>query len=837
MPPQRTVNVELLSGYAGAALLCATLTQWLSSQQLEIYPEVLCWTILPIIITYQKQPQSASLLGPVVSGESSIPTSSPSSSLWTFAAGVAAFSLLKMETGAIQFLPAVTPLVLATQRYLGCVSRMPAGTSSSSPFVNTIWGTSLVSLYTIFTFSDWNVLVSLPSIILTAALLIIYVASLPRVKTFSLVPSINIESAIRPLSARILILLFFIMGICIISFGFVRIDPIAVCILGLLKALSWHFVIKVAQSTCWTTASVITTFSIASTCNLWNKTSDIEAAAYILASVIALGQLISYLPTQAKFKSILCIFGLISIITFLSNLWMIRDAQQSAKIFGPEREHPVEILVRRGKTNFENLLKRQSQNYQEAIEEYQRRYGIEPPPGFEAWYEFAVSRQSPIVDEFDALYHAISPFWSLSGQQVIEIMNKIYFVPGSEMWFCIFYGGHATTRCIHPDRIYDRHLEYQFDRLLFGLRGVLPDVKFLFNHLDEPRILVPTWGVEEARNHALFNVRKLSQQPIWNEITKFCAYKKKNNSAETLAPVELFGMPFVADRPSAIDLCEHPEYSNLHGLFMSPVTFSLVEGLVPALSTGSPSTMGDILFPSPAYLELEFTYDDTREIGWDEKKNNLYWAGSTTGAFASKANWSSYHRQRFVKLAQNIERQQYYYLREVGGTIQRVASSFLNGRLFDVAFTRIFQCERKYCRDQKRTFKVGEWADKDKALRSRLVFDLDGNGISGRFYKLLASKSAPLKQTLLREWHDDRLVPWVHYIPVSQSLEELPELVLYLTSTESGQRCAREIAEQGRDWFFKALRETDMAVYTYRLLLELARLQDPSRPAGFPAAG
>ncbi|UKZ67897.1 uncharacterized protein TrAtP1_009056 [Trichoderma atroviride] len=512
--------------------------------------------------------------------------------------------------------------------------------------------------------------------------------------------------------------------------------------------------------------------------------------------------------------------------------------QQSAKVFGPEQEHPVETLVRRSKIHFENLLKRQSKNYQQAVTEYQRRYGVNPPPGFEAWYEYAISRQSPIIDDFDTIYQAISPLWRLSGQQVLEIMNQVYYTPKSEVWFCMYYGAYAQTRCMHPNRIYDRHIEYQFDRLLWGFNGVLPDIRFLFNHFDEPRILIPAWEVEKADSYSLFNVRNMSRQPVWDEVTKFCSLKKKPGIAEEVQmPIEAFDMPFVANRSSAIDLCEHPEYRNMHGLFMSPVTFSLVEGLVPALSTGSPSPMGDILFPSPAYIEEEFTYDDTREISWGEKKNNLYWAGSTTGAFASDASWPSYHRQRFVRLVQNTERQKYHYLRLVGGTIQRVASSFLNGRLFDVAFTRIFQCETKYCRDQARTLKIGGWADKDKALQSRLVFDLDGNGISGRYYKLLASKSTPLKQTLLREWHDDRLVPWVHYIPVSQSLEELPEIVLYLTSTQSGQQRAREIAEQGRDWFFKALREADMSVYTYRLLLELARLQDPSRPAGFPATG
>jgi hypothetical protein len=63
-------------------------------------------------------------------------------------------------------------------------------------------------------------------------------------------------------------------------------------------------------------------------------------------------------------------------------------------------------------------------------------------------------------------------------------------------------------------------------------------------------------------------------------------------------------------------------------------------------------------------------------------------------------------------------------------------------------------------------------------------------------------------------------------------MEELPELVTYLTSSESGQQIAREIAESGRDWYSKAFREVDMSIYTYRLLLELARLQDPERQAG-----
>lgn len=549
-----------------------------------------------------------------------------------------------------------------------------------------------------------------------------------------------------------------------------------------------------------------------------------------MASFLTLGQIIHMLPKQARAKLTLWLFALVSLIPYLANRFTIIIAQSSIpQSFSRYQQHPVEALFQNAKADFESQLQRQSRSYEAAHGEYRRRYGVEPPPGFDAWYEFAVTHHSPIIDDFDSIYDAISPFWAISGKDVLRIMSDAHNALDSELWLCEFSGNRAKTHCSHPSRTYDRHISVLFDRLLGDLRGVLPDVKFLVNHLDEPRVLIPPETLGDSSDNRLFNLTDLPRRPVWDAITRFCDLQRSSGvSRGTYAP-ETFGLPFVTDTISAMDLCQHPEYSTMHGLFMSPTSFRLIEGLVPLLSTGSPSAMGDILFPSPAYIESEFQYADAHDIEWDKKRNNLYWAGSTTGGFALDDKWRYYHRQTFVKLAQNLEKRQHYYLREKNGVIGRAESWFLNSRLFDVAFTRIFQCERSLCRDQRAYFDVKPWADKDRALRSRLVFDIDGNGISGRYYKLLASKSVPLKQTLLREWHDERLVPWLHYIPVSQSMDELPELVLYLTSTETGQRRAKEIAEQGRDWFFKAFRESDLSIYTYRLLLELARLQDPGR--------
>lgn len=540
------------------------------------------------------------------------------------------------------------------------------------------------------------------------------------------------------------------------------------------------------------------------------------------------------IPEKAKARSTLWGLALVPLIPYLANVFVIRNALSSIpSSFSHSQKHPVEVLIQKAKVDLEGLLKIQSKNYSTAYEEYRRRYVVDPPPGFEAWYEFAVAHHSPIIDEFDMIFDMVSPFWQLSGKQVIAIMSNIQHAPNNELWHCSFSGDRAETHCTHPHRTFDRNVELSFNKRLGSLRGILPDLDFLVNHLDEPRVLTMSQSLQEGNFHGReeFKVTDMSERPIWDKITRFCAFQQSDINLQPKVKVETFSLPFVTDRFSAMDLCQHPEYSAMHGLFMSPTSFYLIEGLVPVLTTGAPSTMGDILFPSPAYTESGFRYNEAHDIEWDMKQNNLYWAGSTTGGFALDDQWQHYQRQRFVKLAQNLEQKQHYYLQERDGVVSRVKSSFLNGRLFNVAFTRILQCRRKYCRDQSAYFNLKSWADKDQALRSRLVFDLDGNGISGRYYKLLASKSVPLKQTILREWHDERLIPWVHYVPVSQSMEEVPELVFYLTSTEAGKLRAKEIADQGRDWFSKAFRDIDLTIYTYRLLLELARLQDPKRQA------
>jgi len=525
------------------------------------------------------------------------------------------------------------------------------------------------------------------------------------------------------------------------------------------------------------------------------------------------------------------VFALIPIIAYLANIFAMQSAISSASWSTESGQgHPVEALILNAQATFSDLIHKQSRSYEAARKTYQRRYHMEPPPGFEGWFEYAMSHQSPVVDDFDMMYDTISPFWKLSGREIIDSMKNTQRIPGVDLWSCSLTSKGKRSECTHPWRTNDRSINSLFQTLLQALPVDVPDVGFLVNHLDEPRVMLPSSMSSHVESNRQIHLKDLSNQNIWDIITASCANGSKREGPLN-SSIETYGLPFVTNCQSNNDLCAHPDYKEMHGLIMSPTSFKLIEGVVPVLTTGTLSTTGDVLYPSAAYMEPPFRYDSTKDIPWDQKHNQLYWTGSTTGAYTNTDQWAQYHRQRFVKLIQQLEGKTYYYLHLRNNIITRTASSFLNSHLYNVAFTKIVGCTWKHWHQQRQYFNLQSWADKDEAFKSKLVFDLDGNGISGRYYKLLASNSVPLKQTILREWHDERLVPWVHYVPVSLGMEELPELVMYLTSTTKGQQRAREIAEQGKEWFGKAMRVEDQSVYVYRLLLELARLQDPERLA------
>ncbi|KAL8372349.1 hypothetical protein RB595_001919 [Gaeumannomyces hyphopodioides] len=327
--------------------------------------------------------------------------------------------------------------------------------------------------------------------------------------------------------------------------------------------------------------------------------------------------------------------------------------------------------------------------------------------------------------------------------------------------------------------------------------------------------------------------------------------QRREPSAETYND---YNLPFVRDPADQKDLCRHAEYSDMHGFVMCPTTLRQMPTLTPVLSQAAPDPFSDILLPAPHYSMSRNLYKPWQDRAWEAKKSMVYWAGSNTGGRWTLQTWARGLRQRLVSLAQGKERRGYTHLghspfSSVAGMPQPLSPHTVSSTapehisLFDVSMTRILAdaCATPAACEAQRAFFGGggglppsgrpeRMHAKSRPTRYRLQLDVDGNSYSGRFYRMLASRSCPLKATVFREWHDDRLVPWLHYVPVSQSLEELPELVRFLAGTRRGSDVARAIADAGREWHDRAVAPVHQGLYLYRLMLELAWLMDESRP-------
>jgi hypothetical protein len=216
----------------------------------------------------------------------------------------------------------------------------------------------------------------------------------------------------------------------------------------------------------------------------------------VAAALLSLGQAVNLLPKQAKGNSPLWALALVPLLPFFANFFAIYAAESSAVVH--VEKHPVEVLAREANIHFESLRQNQSNTYSAAYDKYQRRYGFEPPIGFETWFNFAKSHESPIIDEFDLIYDGITPFLGMSGKEVLESMAQVYATPDHDFWRCVISGQPAKTECTQPRRVNDRGFSPVFDSLIEKFPIPSLDVTFLINHLDEPSVILPPPGQEAS---------------------------------------------------------------------------------------------------------------------------------------------------------------------------------------------------------------------------------------------------------------------------------------------------------------------------------------------------
>jgi len=409
--------------------------------------------------------------------------------------------------------------------------------------------------------------------------------------------------------------------------------------------------------------------------------------------------------------------------------------------------------------------------------------------------------------------------------------------------------------------------------MLEGYKQWLPEMDLAFNIHDEPRVIVPhddlarlvargreaqrraaaaaprnswSWhgdigdgrGVEDARR-TRFNY--LPHQDTWSHSRQSCppdaparALGEVGDVADDNATALVGALGFVGNQTAYSDVCLSPSFSGHYGFFAGANSYNVAQDLVPVFSQSKLSTYQDILYPSPWYWYGKVPYEEAKDRAWEEKEDVLYWRGATTGGYSRFGGWRHQHRQRFVGRVTSNEAAT-ILARSAGGGGWRKKEVRIGEykSVFDVKFTEIGQADAGDAAAQQQAFAVLPKAAPAEAWGRKYLLDMDGNAFSGRFYSFLQSRSAVVKMGISREWHAEWVREWVHYIPLTLGGREWVEGIRwFMDGGEGGGRASEEgrrVAERSREWAGRGLRNEDLEVWMFRLLLEYGRVVDDER--------
>ncbi|KAJ7632273.1 glycosyl transferase family 90-domain-containing protein [Roridomyces roridus] len=522
----------------------------------------------------------------------------------------------------------------------------------------------------------------------------------------------------------------------------------------------------------------------------------------------------------------------------------------------PLGNHPIFELISRAQDAWQDKLDRASTTLPEAVREYRRRYGRNPPKGFDVWWNYVREHNVQLPDEYDQIYRDLEPFWGIDPKDLDVMRSEL---EGKVDSYTV--GKNATGNLSILNYSLTPGAE---DHLLIGARGMirllesvqhlLPAFRAVVSPQDPPNRLTDFFVYDAALQAAADNrVLNRGQFPAVNSTgwTSACGPGSPARELDlegSLPEKATQGPTFIYDHKLAMDPCLHPRHFWQHGIF-------IWEGkgpnprreLFPEFSYTSSPVHHNIRIPT-LYLWVEDILPRSDDPEWEDKPDHrLLWRGSTTGMTqpGERADTATRlrksHRVRLIEFVNDLKGM-LSILPSVKSQSERIGEplqvpmSRVNPAVMDIAFAGSpMLCDAELCSV------LGKMHfQKSQSLREagdyKYVSDVDGNGWSGRFQRLLISNSLIFKSTIYPDWYTDRIAPWVHYVPVQLDLSDLHNALLFfrgsdISGVDAHDELARQIASAGRRWAKEFWRTEDMIAYFFRLLLEYARVMSEDREA------
>jgi Glycosyl transferase family 90 len=335
----------------------------------------------------------------------------------------------------------------------------------------------------------------------------------------------------------------------------------------------------------------------------------------------------------------------------------------------------------------------------------------------------------------------------------------------------------------------------------------------------------PSDVVDDIPAHYGTRALEINRQFVWLEVIASCPLnspvRKINNGTDLIESYAQDPLGFIYNTTAFSDVCNQPSLPYHHGFFDRPNKLQYYPTLLPIISASKVSSFNDLIIPSPWYYNERTSLDDSKDMSWELKRDQLHWRGGTSTGFSANGGWRRHHRQRFVKALDKIQNPVNVLKFLDNAWVQDVMEPDIAQRLFDVKFGGVSdRSSEEDIAAQQDEFEFAVWEDQQDVWKWKFLLDMDGHGLSGRFYALMKSKSLVFKCTMFREWHDEWLRPWVHYIPLGLNGTDWFEAIRFFALEESGRAEAERIATESHRWSRSVLRREDMEAWMFRFLIE-----------------
>ncbi|PTB74025.1 glycosyltransferase family 90 protein [Trichoderma longibrachiatum ATCC 18648] len=365
--------------------------------------------------------------------------------------------------------------------------------------------------------------------------------------------------------------------------------------------------------------------------------------------------------------------------------------------------------------------------------------------------------------------------------------------------------------------------------------------------ITSPGVSTPGISASDLRRMMVDACSPLSRsrtRPHWN-FMEFCWPCAKDHTYGQL----------LAKWQQSLDTCAQPDLRLLHGFSLTDPPRAPLRHLAPLFGASKTDEFGDIVIPLPRTRLAQ------PDIKWQfaRRYDSLVWRGVVGERAPSSQALRGSHKYRLLHLASApYARDDVVMVLPTPGdgdifSYERVPAAEANALVpFSVGVTNSTPCAaHDGCALVQKAYGLRDEAVEPLEYRYVLLMDDDDGPPQHQLLRTLRSNSVPLVSTIFRTWYTERLMPWLHFVPVDPRLQALHTTFAYFSGTVdrppvNGRDTAMQgrtadaewIVQQGQKWAAQALRDKDMEIYLFRLLLEWGRLIDDERDSiGFRKDG